>query len=84
MTTVTTVTFKRIKEYVLALKKRPDRLSVLVHPAELRQQLQDTDADWQFSDAEMMTAVRHLICFRAHNICFRETLGADALLIFPT
>jgi small GTP-binding protein len=158
--TVTTVTFKRIKDYVLALKEKLDRKGVLVHRPELRQQLQAFDAEWQFTDAEMMTAVRHLenhgyvtilrnasgeqtilllpellagvassivlqadkhphelgalnetellrgryslpevtnlewteqqilleaatLRFLEHNICFRETLGADALLIFP-
>jgi small GTP-binding protein len=158
--TVTTATFKRIKEYVLSLKEKPDRRNVLVRPAELRRQLESTDPEWQFTDAEMMTAVKHLenhgyvfilrsssgeefilltpellvslaasivlqadkhprelgalsetellrggypfqelidleqaerqilldvavMRFLSHNICFRETLGAEALLIFP-
>ena len=38
--TVTTVTFKRIKDYVLALKEKTDRKGVLVSPAELRAQLE--------------------------------------------
>lgn len=59
-TTVTTVTFKRIKDYVLALKEKTDRKGVLVQPKELRQQLQAIDLDWQFTDDEMMTAVGHL------------------------
>ena len=59
-TTVTTVTFKKIKEFVLALKEKTDRKNVLVKPAELREQLQATDEEWEFSDAEMMTAVGHL------------------------
>lgn len=59
-TTVTTVTFKRIKDYVLQLKEQPDRQDVLVQPDTLRQQLQATAADWQFTDAEMITAVGHL------------------------
>lgn len=58
--TVTTVTFKRIKEYVLALKEKPDREGVLVSPLALREQLQATDQDWRFTAAEMMTAVGHL------------------------
>ena len=58
--TVTTVTFKRIKDYVLALKEKTDRKGVLVSPDELRAQLQATDAEWNFTDAEMMTAVGHL------------------------
>ena len=35
-TTVTTLTFKRIKDYVLALKEEPDCQDVLVRPTELR------------------------------------------------
>ncbi|MCP4422887.1 MAG: hypothetical protein GY803_00180, partial [Chloroflexi bacterium] len=59
-TTVTTRTFKRIKEFVLSLKEETERQHVLVSPAELRQQLQASDDTWQFSNAEMMTAVGHL------------------------
>lgn len=59
-TTVTTVTFKRIKEFVLALKEKTERKNVLVQPAELREKLQAIEKDWGFSDAEMMTAVGHL------------------------
>ncbi len=158
--TVTTVTFKRIKEYVLALKAQPDRAGVLVSPTELRERLEATNPSWRFSDAEMMTAMKHLenhgyvtmllgssgaksvlltpdllvdlassvvlqadkhprelgalsetdllhgnyplpeladlgrqeqeilldaaiARFVNHNICFRESLGAEALLIFP-
>ncbi|MDQ5837635.1 MAG: GTP-binding protein, partial [Acidobacteriota bacterium] len=158
--TVTTVTFKRIKDYVLALKEKPDRKGVLVSPQALREQLQATDEGWRFTDAEMMTAVGHLethgyvavlrssegnqhilltpdllvtlassvvfladknprelgavsetellrgqypfeelaglaqaesqilldaavLRFLGHNICFRETMGDDTLLIFP-
>ena len=32
---MTTVTFKRIKDYVLALKEKPDREGVLVSPVRL-------------------------------------------------
>ncbi len=78
--TVTTVTFKRIKDYVLSLKEKTDRKGVLVSPSELRKLLEEDDrqrtiddgkntlvngqssivAEWQFTDAEMMTAVGHL------------------------
>ncbi|NTW54697.1 MAG: GTP-binding protein, partial [Chlorobaculum sp.] len=58
--TVTTVTFKRIKDYVLSLKEKTDRKGVLVAPDALRAQLQATDSEWSFTDAEMMTAVGHL------------------------
>jgi small GTP-binding protein len=59
--TTTTVTFKRIKDYVLGLKeKRAEGQSVLVTPQELRGQLEATDAGWQFTDEEMLAAVGHL------------------------
>ncbi|HIK03555.1 MAG TPA: TIR domain-containing protein [Trichormus sp. M33_DOE_039] len=81
-TTVTTVTFKRIKDYVLALKEKPDRENVLVSPKELRQQLQTTDPDWQFTDAEMMTAVGHL---ENHGyVCIlRGSAGDKYILLTP-
>lgn len=59
-TTVTTITFKRIKEFVLALKADTDRKGVLVLPEELRACLEASDPAWRFTDAEMMTAVGHL------------------------
>jgi small GTP-binding protein len=58
--TVTTVAFKRIKDYMLKLKEDPDRKGVLVSRAGLRKQLEATDQEWEFTDAEMMTAVGHL------------------------
>jgi small GTP-binding protein len=164
--TVTTVTFKRIKDYVLSLKEKTDRKGVLVSPQELRALLEtsevsETSEVWNFTDAEMMTAVGHLethgyvsilhnsagetyilltpellvniaasimlladknarelgavsetdllggkipfdelkglekaegqilldaaiLRFLEHSICFRETLGSDTLLIFPS
>ena len=59
-TTVTTRTFKRVKDYVLSLKEKPDRPNVLVSPTELRTQLESLDENWAFTDAEMMTATGHL------------------------
>jgi small GTP-binding protein len=159
--TVTTITFKRIKDYVLSLKEKTDRKGVLVSPNDLQNLLVASDPDWIFSDAEMMTAVGHLethgyitvlhnsageqyilltpellvniaasimlladknsrelgavsetdllqgkipfdelkgldnhegqilldaaiLRFLEHSICFRETLGSDTLLIFPS
>jgi GTPase SAR1 family protein len=58
--TVTTSTFKRIKEHVLSLKEDETRGGVLVSPSALRERLQRLDDDWDFSDDEMMTATRHL------------------------
>jgi WD40 repeat protein/GTPase SAR1 family protein len=59
-TTVTTETFKRIKDHVLALKEEDRPEQVILAPAELRQRLERLDPTWTFTDAEMLTAVGHL------------------------
>ena len=41
--TVTTITFKRIKDYVLGLKENPTPKQVIVSPQELRKRLEKTD-----------------------------------------
>lgn len=58
----TTTTFKRIKDYVLGLKEAEAEsdTQTIVTPEELRGRLEVTDAEWRFSDAEMLTAVGHL------------------------
>src|SRR5438132_8741696 len=58
--TVTTTTFKRIKDYVLEWKQNRAGQQVIVTPEELRRRLEQTDASWQFTNAEMMTALGHL------------------------
>jgi small GTP-binding protein len=80
--TVTTVTFKRIKDYVLALKEKPDRRGVLVSPKELRAQLQASDEDWRFTDAEMMTAVGHLET-HGYVAVLRSSAGEEHILLTP-
>jgi small GTP-binding protein len=80
--TVTTVTFKRIKDFVLALKEKPDREGVLVSPPALREQLQATDPDWQFSDAEMLTAVGHLET-HGYVAILRSSAGEQHILLAP-
>ncbi len=51
--TVTTLTFKRIKDYVLKLKENRRRRKVIVSPQDLRKLLEKTDKAWRFTDAEM-------------------------------
>ena len=58
--TVTTLTFKRIKDYVMGLKEQTGNNNVLVSPEHLFADIQATDTSWQFSRDEMMTAVGHL------------------------
>ncbi len=85
-TTITTQTFKRIKDYVLDLKANAERTYVLVSPAQLRRQLEATDANWQFSDEEMMGAVEHLqnhgyVTILRHSSTEERILLAPDLLI---
>ena len=61
--TVTTETFKRIKEFVLNLKedsKDSYCLNVILTFEELRLRLEKVESTWMYSDAEMLTAVGHL------------------------
>lgn len=58
--TVTTTTFKRIKDYVLGLKEAQSDGRTIVTPEMLRLQLQATDVTWEFTDEQMLTAVGHL------------------------
>lgn len=59
-TTVTTETFKRIKDLVLNIKAKNRRRKIILTPEELRQRLEKTDPKWKFSDPEMITAIGHL------------------------
>ncbi len=58
--TVTTTTFKRIKDNVLGLKEQDSAGQAIVTPQDLRGHLEAMDAGWDFTDAEMLTAVGHL------------------------
>ena len=58
--TVTTVAFKRIKDAVLHLRETPTRHDPLVRLGDLRTRLREIDADANFDDSELTTAVGHL------------------------
>ncbi|HEX5727750.1 MAG TPA: GTP-binding protein, partial [Longimicrobiaceae bacterium] len=58
--TVTTATFKRIKDYVLGLKEVETERRTVVDLAELSRRLRETDPRWSFADDEVETAVGHL------------------------
>lgn len=81
--TVTTTTFKRIKDYVLGLKEG-DKTGgeCIVTPEELRRRLEATDANWQFSDAEMLTAVGHLENY-GYVKRLRTSKGESRILLEP-
>lgn len=80
--TVTTRTFKRVKEFVLSLKENSERRGVLVSPAELRARLEAEDAEWKFTDAEMMTAVKHL-ANHGYVAVLRGSSGEETILLAP-
>ncbi|HEY7403305.1 MAG TPA: TIR domain-containing protein [Candidatus Angelobacter sp.] len=79
--TVTTDTFKRVKEYVLRLKEER-RDAIIVTVQELRKGLQGTDATWRFSDEELLTAVGHL---ENHGYVkrLRSSVGEIRILLAP-
>ncbi len=59
-TTVTTQTFKHIKDYVLELKEATRAEETILSPTELRARLEQKHPGTQFTDEELLTAVRHL------------------------
>ena len=80
--TVTTATFKRIKDYVLGLKEDKSNGQIIVTPDQLRARLEATDADWQFTDAEMLTAVGHLENY-GYVKKLRTSKGEQRILLQP-
>lgn len=58
--TVTTATFKRIKDYVLSLKEQTATSGTIVTSEELYRRLAAIDREWHFTVDEMLTAVGHL------------------------
>lgn len=80
--TVTTLTFKRIKDYVLKLKERRRRRRLIVSPRDLRKQLEQTDKHWRFTNAEMMTAVGHLANYGYARV-LRTSKGEERILLAP-
>ena len=80
--TVTTQTFKRIKEYVLALKEQAEDTNILLQPDELRSELQRTDTSWEFSEGEMMTAIGHLAT-HGYVTVLKGSNGETSILLVP-
>jgi hypothetical protein len=80
--TITTETFKRIRDCVLSLKEDAAKALLLVSMPALRQRLADTDPGWRFSAAEAITAVRHL---ETHGYVhmLRSTDGNEFVLLAP-
>ena len=80
--TVTTETFKRIKDFVLRSKEDPGRTEVFTDPEDLRRRLQETDPGWEFGDEQMMTAVGHLANYGYVRVLVTST-GERRILLAP-
>ena len=80
--TVTTETFKYIKDYVLGLKESVDRATMILTPGELRERLEKSKLPWQFSDAEMHTALGHL-ANHGYVTRLKTSQGEPRLLLVP-
>jgi small GTP-binding protein len=80
--TVTTETFRRVKEFVLALKHGALPESVLMSPEGLCAWLRAAGGGWEFTDAEMMTAVRHL-ANHGYVAVLRRSAGGETILLAP-
>jgi len=81
-TTVTTLTFKRIKDYIKLLKENPNRKGVLLKPEELKQRLETSDRQWIFNEEEMMTAVGHLANL-GYIVVLNDSSGEQYILLVP-
>ncbi len=81
-TIVTTITFKRIKDYVLRLKENRRQKKLIVNPQDLRKRLEKIEKSWKFSDAEMMTAVKHLANYGYVRV-LRTSKGEERILLAP-
>ena len=80
--TVTTETFKRIKDYVLELKENRRRRKMILTPEELRERLEKSKRKWQFTDAEMLTAVGHL-ANHGYVTRLKTSQGEPRILLAP-
>ena len=80
--TVTTATLKRIKDYVLSLKEVGQERQAIVSEEQLRERLQENDANWQFTHGEMMTAVG---CLENYGYLkrLRTSKGEERILLMP-
>ena len=80
--TVTTETFKRIKDSVLDLKENSGRRKTILTQEELRERLEKTDRIWKFSDDEMLTAVGHLVN-HGYVTRLKTSEGQTRILLVP-
>ena len=80
--TISTTTFKRLKEYILFLRGGENTELVLVSPSFLKKCLNDKYPDWKFSEVKMVAAIRDL---ESHGFIttFSDIHGNILILLFP-
>jgi hypothetical protein len=81
-TTVTTATFKWIKDAVLGLKESHGAERVIISPADLRKMLERDDPARHFTNAEMLAAVGHLVN-HGYVALLRTSRGESRILLAP-
>jgi small GTP-binding protein len=81
-TTVTTQTFKRIKNSLWELKEAPRPKKAILSPAELRARLEQEYPDTEFTDDELLTAVGHL-SNHGYVAQLRTSRGEPRILLAP-
>jgi len=80
--TVTTLTFKRIKECVLTMKQGASELGLLIDPIDLRKHFQAANPDWSISDDEIMAAIRHL-ANHGYVRLLKASVSQESVLLAP-
>jgi GTPase SAR1 family protein len=80
--TVTTATFKWIKDAVLGLKESQATERVIVSPAELRAMLERDDPERRYTEAELLAAVGHLVN-HGYVALPRTSQGDSRILLAP-
>ena len=78
--TITTRTFKRIKDYVLKLKEDPERKHVLVSYDDLRELLKKGDPGERYDEGDIRTAVGHL-ANHGYVARIKRSSGEEAVLL---
>ena len=80
--TISTETFRRMEQFLVALKQDPNQERNLFDPEELRRQLEETDLDWKFTDDQLVTAIEHLAQY-GYVRMLRTATGEDRVLLSP-
>lgn len=80
--TVTTETFKRIKDHILDLKENRRRRRMILTSEELHDLLHKANKKWRFDDAEMLTAVGHL-ANHGYVARLKNSQGEPRILLAP-